>query len=1025
MLRLLDTVSWQGRALTGERIKTLFWALAEAGHRGISNQALIEAIWADALPNHPSKALQILISRARAQTSSEAIERTERGYRLALAESDVDVWLQQALQANAQATLDAGDPSEAVQLANSALALGDDTGAQRVLGLALARQGKPHRALPILKSLFESHPYDEELAAGYLRCLAATQGTAAALKQYSYIQTNLRSTLGSSPGPELTKVHRQLLAIDQPVRSGLRFSATSLLGRSDDVTKLTQQLASTRLVSIIGPGGLGKTRLAQEVARSISDAHVHIVELAAIRQPENVLSTVAEALQVREPVSSRDRRSQHRDLRSRLIAQLASGPHVVVLDNCEHLIDTVASLVNDLLTAVADVRILTTSRTPLRLTAEHIYALEQLAPHDAKKLFRERALAARPDIKLEDAALNTLVQHLDGLPLAIELAAAQVRTHTVDSISRKLTDRFKLLQGNDRTAPQRHQTLQAVIDWSWQLLNSDSQQALMTMSVLPDSFTLDCAENILGKGAAAAIETLVDQSLLSVIEPAGYLRFRMLETIREYGFMKLQTAGLHKQATGAAENWAFRICQAAAPKILGADQLQPVSVLRAEESNLTYILRRLLEEKNDKAVVMLAALLPYWMVTGAHLNIVMQFEPTEEFFATWRVTEEYKAAARQSLAVVATTWGMLPRWIHLPHSLDLLVQLGPDSANPWVQGLARMGIAIVQQPDVGPLWDDTSHAEALAQSADRYTSLLSIPFLAGIRENAGDLDGAITHLEYAVETLKEHDPPWLTVRYRELLSQLHLQTGNFVKAQHNAQRALVVLTELGDTAECRAVLACSYLNLGQLDKAEDLLFELMDTDRSDNQYGPHYLLTIGLAEVALAKGQTEYGLSLLDETLGYDQRRATIPGMPAEDGLDPWNLMKYGIVTAVHAQHSSAGQDQLFATLLLQATGATAQHRQYYDFPVLGTVAYGLASWGLFRGGMETNHIVTLMALAHRLRYNRAFPALQWKVLAAGLSERDYADVKSQAEKLAAFSQADVIAQYHRAVTAIASADTT
>jgi len=138
-------------------------------------------------------------------------------------------------------------------------------------------------------------------------------------------------------------------------------------------------------VSIVGAGGLGKTRLAQEVAQTISDAHVHVVELAAIRQAEDVIVAVAEALQVSEPASRKDRHVHYRNLRSRLLAQLASGPHIIVLDNCEHLIESVASLVNDLLTAVADLRILTTSRTPLRLTAEHTYALEQLTTQDAKK----------------------------------------------------------------------------------------------------------------------------------------------------------------------------------------------------------------------------------------------------------------------------------------------------------------------------------------------------------------------------------------------------------------------------------------------------------------------------------------------------------------------------------------------------------------------------------------------------------------------------------------------------------------
>lgn len=1024
-LKLLTTAAWQGRPIAGDRIKTLLRTLAEAGPRGLSAQELIHAIWQDTSPSHPTKALQILVSRARAQTSSTAIGRTDNGYRLSLDTDQVDMWVQASNVSASEAALEAGDHATAADLASSALRLADAPRAHRVLGLALARRGQYRESALILEELLDSKPYDEELAAEYLRGLAATEGAAAALEKYAAMQRELRDALGSSPGPQLLKVHRELLAIDQPVRSGLRYSATSLLGRQQDVEQLASLLTSARLVSIVGPGGLGKTRLAQEVAGSIINAHVHVIELAPVQRSEDVIVAVAEALQVREPVSRMDRTARRQDLRSRLITQLNSGPHVLVLDNCEHVIDGVTALVHDLLTTVSELRILTTSRMPLRLTAEHTYVLDQLSDRDAIELFTQRARAARADMTIDEAAVAALVRHLDGLPLAIELAAARARTATVQNILDNLSDRFQLLRTADRTAPRRHQTLLAVIDWSWQLLDTTSQQALMFLAMLPDSFTEHSAEGVLGAGAMVSVENLVDQSLVSVVEVDGHVRFRMLETIREYGLLKLQESGEHDRAAGAIEDWAVQTCQRTAPVILGVEQLPAVAIIRAEEANLTYVLRRLLHREDERAVVLLAALLPYWMVTGAHLNIVVHFDPIEQFFAARRFTGQQQDFVRQALAVMATTWGMLPRWKDLPKSLGLLMDLGADSPDGIIRGLSQMGMVIIEQPELGPLSEDTSALESLVQSEDRYTALLAIPFLAGIRENAGDLDGALALLEQVVDGLGELDPPWLIVHYRELLSQLHLQVGNFTEAQRYAELALLVLPGLGDTMECQSVLACAALNLGQFDEAEASLHAFLDAQPEDDASGSHYMFLIGLAEIGLARGQTEYGLSLLDQTLTGDERSIPIPGMPAGDGLDPWNLLKYGLVTAAYAQHAVTGHEALFATLLDKAQRATAQHRDHFDFPVLGTVAYALAAWGLFRGGMAVDHTVMLAALARRLRYNRIFPSLKWESLRAGFSADQHTQVTVQAEALEPLEQAAVIAKYHDCVNAIANADRT
>ncbi|MFE3446552.1 BTAD domain-containing putative transcriptional regulator [Nocardia sp. NPDC059180] len=340
---------------------------------------------------------------------------------------------------------------------------------------------------------------------------------------------------------------------------GVRAAPNALLGRAGDITALTALLRNSRVTTVLGPGGTGKTRIANELgARMARDQPVVLVELASVRADgaDDARGEVEAAIGAmlglgdfaRDPTLIRS--GLRIDIRQRLRDALSERPTLLILDNCEHLIDAVAEVVADLVGGCDQLTVLTTSRSPLAITAETVYPLAPLtidaAGSPATELFIARAKAVRPAARLNPEVVARLCHRLDGLPLAIELAAARVRTMSVEEIDTRLEHRFALLRSGDRSSPERHRTLHAVIAWSWNLLDEPQQITLRRLCRFPAGFTLDAAEFVAGGpevgDVVAAVEGLVGQSLLTVLEDdrpdpdvSLPLRYRMLETVREFG----------------------------------------------------------------------------------------------------------------------------------------------------------------------------------------------------------------------------------------------------------------------------------------------------------------------------------------------------------------------------------------------------------------------------------------------------------------------------------------------------------
>ncbi len=1007
-LTLLDDVRWQGAVVTGERPRALLAALAASGGRLVRDEQLIQLVWGEDAPANATKSLQVLVSRTRAACGAEAIVRDAAGYRLGVGPAEVDSVRLAALVRDAAAALDA-DAARAGQLARDALALaggmpppaGDDrdplaavrraaaadaASARLILARADSRTGGHAGALPALESAHAEHPDDEPLLADLLRSEAAVRGPGAALERYERYRRDLRERLGASPGERLRRAHRDLLALDSPQRKGVRFDATPLLGRDEDIEALQGLIASARMVSIVGPGGLGKTRLAHVLARDATQPVVYVVELAGVTAAEDVVAEVGSVLGVRDSVSGRRSLTpeQRADVRARIAQRLAQAPSLLVLDNCEHLVGAVAELVAFLVSTTADLHVLTTSRAPLAIAAERVYLLGELDVADAARLFRERAHAARPGAHLAVEVVGRIVARLDGLPLAIELAAAKVRAMAAEEIDRRLEDRFALLQGGDRSAPDRHRTLLAVIDWSWNLLRDDERRALRRLALFNDGFTLDAAGAVLGDGALDAVRGLVDQSLLSVRETGAGVRYRMLETVREFG--RLQLGREESDARAARRRWATAYARRHGARLAGVEQLAAIEAVAAEEVNLADELREAAADDDHAALVeLLAALGLFWTIRGEHGRLLALARAISDAVSGWTPPPELQDTARAALAIALSN-AIMTTDEHSGPLRELLARLGPGR-EPRIAGAARAILAY--DPDDAAAFE--VGLERLAGEPDRNAALAACQWLSHVRENAGDPAAAIEAAGRALELIGPDGGPWLEAALRTQYAQLAMHLGERDRAREHAQAALPVMRRLGakdDEVQLRSLLVLCAVSEDRLADAEAEL-ERIGTVSDDEVFGG-VVRQVGGAEVALARGDHAGGLRAYRESAA-SMSALRLPGVPAT-GLEPWATFGSATALTAHAYYAT-GADEAHGWELFEACRERARRLleladPYLDFPAAGLALFSLGAWGLLRGAGDADPSLRLLVLADRFAYNRTVPTMAWERIAPHAEQR-------------------------------------
>ena len=778
--------------VTGARLRTVLLRLALDAGRPVAPDVLVDAVWGDAPPADAANALQTLVSRLRrALGDTTAVEQSPAGYRLAVDPDAVDALRFQALGADGARALRQDDAATAVRLLREALALwrgplppellaAAPAAATRLADLRVAatvdrvgaelQLGDADAAVPELAALSTEHPLDERIAAQLVAALAAAGRQADALRAYERMRERLADELGVDPSAELRAAHLAVLRgepgsaaapdVGRARRTNLKAQLTSFVGREDEAARVAKALDENRLVTVVGPGGAGKTRLASEVGATLTARDgVWLAELAPVTDPAAVPQAVLAALGFRDRHLIERRPGQGlADTMTRLLDALGDKDSVLVLDNCEHLVDAAAALAEHLLHQCPQLRVLATSREPLAITGEVVLALPTLgrpAPdtpaafaidYPAVRLFADRAAAASPDFVLDDAAVAPvieIVRRLDGLPLAIELAAARLRTLPVAEIAARLDDRFRLLTGGSRTALPRHRTLHAVVEWSWELLTDAERRLVERLAVFAAGATADSAVAVCAGGELPAedvadlLSSLIDKSLLQRVGDGD--RVRMLETIREFGIERLAERGELAAARLRHAEYFDRLLADAEPHLTRRDQLPWLDRLTAERDNIAAALRfRCSTGDGDGALSIAVGLAGFAMMLGNHSEVAGW--TSEALAAPGWTDRRLRTTAEALLALHTTAVGTASAGID-----DAMQQLGDAAGRLDLISSAEHPMNGVLRIAVSYFTNDTELTERVLDeelaSPDEWVRAVARMFRANLAENNGELDG--------------------------------------------------------------------------------------------------------------------------------------------------------------------------------------------------------------------------------------------------------------------------------------------
>lgn len=775
-------------------------------------------------------------------------------------------------------------------------------------------RGEYKQTIDFARQILTHDPANEKAFQHMLFCMAANGSRIGALQVFEECSKVLHEQLGVEPSPETIALRDQIehamtgVSSREATMTNLPNPLTSFVGRYKEIQEIERLFSSTRLLTLTGVGGCGKTRLAIQVARDgLADfkSGVWWAELAPLSDPALVPQSVAQALGSQE--------SGERTFTEILTAVIRDKSMLIVLDNCEHLIAACAELTEKLLLTCPNLKIIATSREALNVTGEtawrvpslalpdmrHLPAIEELTRYDAIQLFVQRASAIEPNWKFATAgsasAIAQICSRLDGIPLAIELAAARTRGLHVEQIAARLDDRFRLLTGSSRTSIPRQRTLQAAIDWSYKLLSENERKLLSRLSVFAGGWTLQAAEQIcsdplpvnretppttddrlLATDAMDLLGQLVDKSLVVMENKEGETRYRLYETIRQFAQEKLDDLGEGEAIRDRHLDYFLTFAQGVEPKLHGSNQFVWLELLELDHDNFRQALEwSRAEGRIEKGLMLVAALTWFWDMRGSWNE---RRERAESLLNEPEAAQRNLIRANALFAAVNTT-GWHPSDNKSIRYLQEIVAIGRERGVEGRRALA-LGLCFLGASDFGT---DPNTAEAMVEEGLEIVRSLGDSWVLGILLYVrgflfmGKKEHKSARKMYN-ESLTQFrslgDQYWIRM-VSLYLSNLDFKEGEYALARQEIGRTLPLARQSSSFSQVR--YATNMLGEiaraeGKYEIAEKLYTEALELARHEGHVFAIAVTSCNAGYVALANGDLHKARTLFAESLALGQK---------------------------------------------------------------------------------------------------------------------------------------------------------